>query len=150
MVPIISNWITLSVLSAITFAFGDLVVVKSSIEHIGVTVMFIMYTIVVGIINFLYILYNYSTYQNHIYSLTFNQWSLILLMSLFYIIAYLSHFMGLQIAPNPGYSNALVMFHVAILTILSYLLYNKPLNLYGIIGIVFMMIGGYMISVYSN
>lgn len=146
----ILNWITLSVLSAVTFALGDLVVVKSSIEHIGVTVMFIIYTILVGIINFIYLFYNYSTYQNHINSLTYNQWSLIILMSIFYIIAYLSHFMGLQKAPNPGYSNALVMFHVAILTLLSYFLYNKPLNRYGIIGILLMMIGGYMISVYTS
>lgn len=144
------NWITLSILSAVTFAFGDLVIVKSGIEQINTNFMFIMYTIITGLANLAYLAYNYPSYRTSVYSMTNKHWMLILSMSGFYMIAYLTHFFGLQKAPNPGYANALVMFHVAILTILSYLLYNKPLNRFGIIGILLMMIGAYYITIYSS
>ena len=147
---ILENWIFLSIFAAITFGLGDFIVVLSEKRKMDTFLLYIMYTIVVGIFSMLFVLGNKNTLMPQIKNFDSYHWGVIFLFSIFYFAAYMTHFKALRIAPNPGYSNALIMFHVIILTLMSYFYLNKPLNIRTVIGIIITMIGSYIIIVNAS
>lgn len=140
------NWIIIALISAITFALGDAVVVKSGLENgDGGIPLFIAYTILMGGLCLVYLLV-YPEKIEEIYKYRFQS---ILVITLLFLVAYYCHYLSLTTSPNPGYANALVMFHVAILSLIGYFYLGKPLNKKTISGIILMFIGAYLVVVYS-
>lgn len=142
------SWILFALISAITFALGDLMVVYIS-HNIDTVLLFIVYTILMGLVCFVYLLYNVAYLQN-IQQFSQYQWIILSIITLLFIFAYLSHYKALTLAPNPGYANSLITLHVILLSVLSYYLLDKPINLYTMIGIIMMLSGGVLINIYSE
>lgn len=141
---IITNWVFLSAFAALTFGIGDFIVVLSEEFGMDVFTLYMAYNIIVGLLCFLYIIIFGGS--ETIINFNNREWVIVLMFSLFYFVAYLSHFQALQRAPNPGYSNALIMFHVVILTLLSYYILSRPLNKMTILGIIIAFIGSYIVT----
>ena len=146
----INNWIFLSIFSAIVFALGDFIVVVSEKEGLNVHMLYSAYMISIGLISLIYILFFQEEGISKVQNLSYRSWLLIIAFSALYFLAYISHLQGIQRAPNPGYSNALVMFHVIILTVLSYVFLNKPLNWKTSVGIFLMFVGAFVITTFSE
>jgi len=141
----IPNWAKLAIASAILFGLGDFLVVYSEGKKMDVVTLYITYTIIIGLLNLLYLLLFKKDSVSQILSFRFNEWTIVAGLCLTYLFAYLLHFIAIQKASNPGYANALVMFHVAVLTILSYLFLAKPLGVTAVMGIVLIFIGGALV-----
>ena len=141
------NWIFLSAFAAITFGIGDFIVVLSEQKNMDVFSLYMAYNILVGFLCLIYLLSMEKNSFNQIINFSNNEWLIVFAFSLFYFVAYMSHFKALQKAPNPGYSNTLIMFHVVILTLLSYYFINKPLNWKTVVGILVTFIGAYIVTV---
>lgn len=139
------NWITSATISAISFAIGDALVVKTGIENKGHVPLFLSYTILMGLFALIY-LFIYPEYQIIVANY---RWQSIIGITLLYIIAYYFHYSALTTVNNPGYANALVMFHVAILSIISYFYLNRPLNILTILGITLMFVGAFFVVQYN-
>lgn len=143
------NWIIFAVISAITFGIGDFIVVSSEEKRMNVVTLYITYTILIGLLNLGYLVFFQPAKVKEIFAFKKSEWTIVGALCLFYLIAYLLHFMAIQQASNPGYANALVMFHVAVLTLLSYWFLAKPLNTASVIGIILMFVGGVIITLSS-
>ena len=146
---IMSAWIINAVISAITFAIGDFLVVRTQLENKGIIPLFLAYTLIMGVLVSIS-LYVYPDYYQAIRQYGTNHWKMILAISVIFLVAYYTHFRALTLAPNPGYANALVMFHVALLSLLSYYFLDKPLNRQTVLGIILMFIGAYLVVTYSD
>ena len=144
-----NNWVFLSAFAAITFGIGDFIVVLSEQKNMDVFTLYMAYNIIVGMFCLLYMLLLHENSVNDIIGFNNNEWIIVLLFSTFYFVAYMSHFKALQEAPNPGYSNSLIMFHVVILTLLSYYFLMKPLNMMTIFGMLVTFVGAYIVTVYA-
>lgn len=147
---LLSSWIFLSAFAALTFGLGDFIVVLSKDNKMDVLILYLVYNIVVGILSLLYITLIRSNSMNDIVNFSQVQWLIVAAFSLLYFFAYMSHFTALQVAPNPGYANALIMLHVVILTLFSYYFLDKPLNWQTSIGIIISFIGAYIVTRYAN
>ena len=145
------NWIIYAIISAITFALGDLSIVFSSINQQAnqSNIIFVIYTALMGICSILYIIFS-QEYSQYIISMTPMIWRNMLIITALFIIAYFTHYKAITQALNPGYANAIIMFHVAILTLLSYYYLEKPIDLKIIGGVILMLIGAIIISYYSS
>ena len=143
------NWIYLAAISAVLFGLGDFVVVYSEEKKMNVLTLYITYTIIIGLLNLAYLIFFKKDSLKQILSFNMNDWTIIALLCFFYLFAYMLHFVAIQSASNPGYANALVMFHVVVLTLMSYYYLDKPLNKYSVLGIGLMFIGGYFVTTNS-
>ena len=143
----LETWVYLAIAAAILFGLGDFIVVYSEKENMNIITLYALYTISIGILNLLYLTFVSKDAINTIKKFKFNDWSVVFALCLTYFFAYILHFIAIQTATNPGYANALVMFHVVVLTGLSTLLLDKPLSSRATIGIGIMFIGAYFVSV---
>jgi uncharacterized membrane protein len=146
---VIPNWALLAIISAILFGLGDFIVVYSEKKKMDVVTLYITYTIIIGLLNLIYLFFFKKESIPQIIAFSQKQWLLIAGLCVTYLFAYLLHFVAIQKASNPGYANALVMFHVVVLTGLSYMYLAKPLNSQAIIGIGLIFVGGAMVTMYS-
>lgn len=147
---IVQNWVFLSAFAAITFGLGDFIVVLSGEKKMDVFTLYMAYMILVGILSFLILTVIKNDAMDQIINFTKNEWYIVFAFSFLYFFAYMAHFRALQKAPNPGYSNALIMFHVVILTLFSYYFLKKPLNSLTVLGIIITLIGVYMVINYAS
>jgi len=147
---LLHNWVFLSAFAAITFGLGDFIVVLSEQMKMDVFTLYMTYTIVVGFLSLLYMVTMQKDSVQQITNFSNIEWTIVSAFSILYFFAYMSHFKALQEAPNPGYSNALIMFHVAILTLLSYFFLSKPLNWKTVVGILITFIGAYIVTKYAT
>lgn len=143
-------WIGLAAISAIAFGLGDFIVVYSESKKIDVVTLYILYTILIGLMNLAYVILFRRETLRKISSFDVSKWMIVVGLCVTYLIAYLLHFVAIQQATNPGYANALVMFHVVVLTLLSYWFLSKPLGTQSVIGIALMFIGGLFITLGST
>jgi drug/metabolite transporter (DMT)-like permease len=143
------NWIASAAISALTFAIGDFLVVKSQVEHLGAIPLFLSYTVLMGVIGAA-ILFLSRDYYETVAGFDSHHWIVILGVAVLFLVAYYTHFLALGQAPNPGYANALVMFHVALLSAISYFALGKPLNRETVFGIALMFAGSYFVIMYSR
>lgn len=148
--PLLKNWIFLAAFAAFAFGLGDFIVVLSEQKKMDVITLYIVYCIVIGIVNAFYLFFIRKNAIKQVINFSFIEWGIVLSFSLLYFFAYLTHFKALQLAPNPGYANALIMFHVVILTLFAYFYLNKPLNLYTVLGIAITFVGAYIVTKYSG
>ncbi len=146
----LSNWIYLSLLSALLFGLGDFTVVYSNKYKMDVVNLYIVYTIIVGLINLLFVLFRKPDVINAVKEFNQMEWIVVGIFCFTYLFAYLTHFIAIQKASNPGYASALVMFHVVVLTVLSYFFLNKPINSYTIFGMILTIIGALLVTTYSE
>jgi drug/metabolite transporter (DMT)-like permease len=144
---LLQNWIFLSGFAAITFGIGDFIVVLSEQKNMDVFTLYMTYNILVGLLSFVYLFVMERNSFDQIINFSNIEWLIVFAFSFFYFFAYMSHFRALQKAPNPGYSNTLIMFHVVVLTLLSYYFINKPLNWKTVVGILVTFIGAYIVTV---
>jgi drug/metabolite transporter (DMT)-like permease len=143
------RWILLAAFSAIFFGLGDFIVVASENQKMDVVTLYITYTILIGLLNLIYLVLFRQWSIGAIKNFTTNQWLIVLGLCFFYFFAYMMHFIAIQEATNPGYANALIMFHLVLLTTLSWYFLNKPLNKLAGLGVAFMFFGGYFVTMYS-
>jgi EamA-like transporter family len=147
---LLDNWIFLSVFAAIIFALGDFVVVGAN-GYMDIKILYVAFIICTGLVSLIYILMHHKDLFGKLRSeMSYKHWALMLGFCFIYFFGYLSHLQAIQIAPNPGYSNALVMLHIAILTVLSYMYLGKPVNSKAIYGIGIMFIGAYTLIMNSD
>jgi uncharacterized membrane protein len=143
------NWVTLAALSAILFGLGDYIVVFSEQRKMDVITLYITYTVLIGLVNLIYLVFFHKNAKD-VLKFGSTEWAIVAGLCVCYFLAYMLHFVALQKAPNPGYANALVMFHVVILTALSVIYLKKPVNLPSVIGIALMFVGGWLLTVYAG
>lgn len=142
------SWIYLSIVSAILFGLGDFIVVYSA-KKMNVLTLYVTYTILIGLINLIYLLFFHQNGVSQIRSFGSTEWMIVAGLCLMYFFAYMSHFYAIQQATNPGYANALVMFHVVVLTALSYFFLAKPVNPKALIGVGLIFVGGWLVTLFS-
>lgn len=143
------RWVILAVLSAIFFGLGDFIVVMSENRNLDIMTLYITYTILIGLLNLLYLVLFKRKSITTIKEFSLNQWWIVLGLCFFYFFAYMMHFIAIQEATNPGYANALIMFHLVILTLLSWYYLSKPLNSMTVFGIILTLIGGFFVTIYA-
>lgn len=144
----IKGWVIMAGVSAILFGLGDFIVVYSDTKKMDVVTLYVTYTILIGLLNLIYLLIKRDGVKT-IMGFGGGDWKIVVGLCVTYFAAYLLHFIAIQRASNPGYANALVMFHVVVLTLLSYYLLAKPLNAKAVIGMVLIFIGSGLVTLYS-
>lgn len=144
------NWILLSGLAALSFGVGDFVAVFTGHRDINIILLFTVYCVIIGVVNAIYLLFFRTDAMQQITNFDSTEWFLIIAFSGLYYFAYITHFVALNTAPNAGLANALVMFHVVILTLLAYFVLMQSLNWQTVLGIIITFIGAALITVYSN
>ena len=143
------KWVLLAIAAAVLFGLGDFIVVYSEKQNMDVITLYVTYTILIGVINLIYLLGFHKNGVETIKKFDFSDWSVVGLLCVTYFFAYIMHFIAIQTATNPGYANALVMFHVVVLTGLSTLVLGKPLSKEALGGIALMFVGGYFVTTHS-
>jgi drug/metabolite transporter (DMT)-like permease len=143
------DWVMMAIVSAILFGIGDFIVVYSEDKRMNIITLYVTYTILIGLLNLIYLIVFRTDSIKDIYNFGIFQWNIVLGLCFFYFFAYMLHFFAIQKASNPGYANALVMFHVIVLTMLSYYFLSKPLNIMTMMGIGLIFVGGYLVTMYS-
>lgn len=144
---LLENWVFLSSFAAITFGLGDFIVVLSEEKKMDVFTLYMTYSVVVGILSLIIMVAVEKDSIKQVINFSKIEWGIVFAFSFLYFFAYMSHFKALQKAPNPGYSNALIMFHVVILTLFSYVFLKKPLNWKTSVGIAITFFGAYIVTV---
>jgi drug/metabolite transporter (DMT)-like permease len=142
-------WVLLAITSAILFGLGDFLVVYSEQQKMDVITLYVTYTIIIGLINLIYLIFFRKSMLSQVQKFTRNEWAIVAGLCVMYFLAYMLHFVAIQQASNPGYANALVMFHVIVLTALSYWFLSKPVNMKALIGVGFVFVGGWLITLFS-
>jgi uncharacterized membrane protein len=137
----VPGWAHIAMISAILFGLGDFIVVYSEKNKTDVVTLYITYTIVIGLLNLIYLLVFKKDSVPHIMNFNRNEWMIVAGLCVTYLFAYLLHFVAIQKATNPGYANALVMFHVVVLTLLSWWFLAKPISAQAVIGIGLIFVG---------
>lgn len=143
------NWVLLAIIAAVLFGLGDFIVVYSEVQKMDVITLYITYTILIGLINLIYLLFFRRSSFNQIRKFNSKEWLIVIGLCLMYFFAYMSHFVAIQQATNPGYANALVMFHVIVLTGLSYYFLAKPVNPKALFGVGLIFIGGWLVTLFA-
>jgi len=141
--PFFNNWIIMALLSSIAFGLGDFLVVKLTSEsNLSDHSIFLFYTLVLGLLVVFYFVFSGRTndYLKMLTDNTNNIYSLIII-SFSMLLAYYFHYRALISAPNPGYANSLIVFHVIVLTLLSHLFLGKSLNIMAFLGIILTILG---------
>jgi uncharacterized membrane protein len=144
------NWVFLAAFAAFTFGLGDFIVVLSEQKKMDVVTLYFTYTVVVGILSGIYLFLIKKNGLNQVINFSSTEWLIVASFSALYFFAYLAHFVALQRAPNPGYANTLVMFHVVILTLFAYYYLDKPLNWITVLGMIITCIGAYLVTMYAG
>lgn len=139
------TWAWLSIISAVLFGLGDYIVVFSEQSRMNIITLYATYTILIGLVSFIYLVWFRKNGVKDVLAFRGKEWMIVAGLSLMYFFAYILHFIAIQIATNPGYANALVMFHVLVLTMLSYFFLSKPLSMKSLAGILLMFIGAYYV-----
>lgn len=145
----LKDWVIMAIVSAVFFGIGDFLVVFSEERRMNVVTLYITYTILIGLLNLVYLLAFRKDSIKQIYDFDTSQWNIVFGLCFFYFLAYMLHFVAIQKASNPGYANALVMFHVIVLTMMSYYILSRPLNAMTVAGIGLIFAGGYLVTMYS-
>lgn len=145
----VQAWVWLAIASAVFFGLGDYLVVYSEQRKMNVITLYVTYTILIGLANLVYLLWFRKNGVRDVVSFTKEQWLIVVGLCVLYFFAYMMHFVSIQRATNPGYANALVMFHVVVLTMLSYWFLGKPLNAKAVGGIALIFIGGWLVTMNS-
>lgn len=143
------RWVLLAALSALFFGLGDFIVVTSENLKMDVVTLYMTYTILIGLLNLLYLVLFRNWSIQAIKEFSSKQWWIVFGLCFFYFFAYMMHFVAIQEATNPGYANALIMLHLVILTLLSWYYLSKPLNSMTVMGIILIFIGGFFVTVYA-
>ena len=138
------NWVTVALISAIAFALADFNVVVYAAKIPSKT-LFVVYTILMAVILLFYVGFDQSLIQE-ISNLTTPMMYRLVFISILFLVAYVTHFKAISTSVNPGYANAIVMLHVAFLSLLSYWFLDRPLNNYAVTGIILMFVGAVMVS----
>src|SRR6187551_989689 len=94
------NWIFLAVVSAVFFGLGDFIVVYSEHLKMNVVTLYVTYTVMIGLLNLLYLLFIRTDSISEILQFTSVDWSIVVGLCFFYFLAYLLHFVALQKAEN--------------------------------------------------
>jgi drug/metabolite transporter (DMT)-like permease len=144
------NWIFLAIFSAITFGLGDFIVVLSEQRKMDVITLYNVYTVIVGILSAIYLFVIKKNGVKQVVNFSSIEWLIVGAFSFLYFFAYVAHFIAIQKAPNPGYANSLIMFHVVILTVLAYYFLGKPLNSMTVVGMAITFVGAYIVTQYSG
>jgi len=139
-----SSWVLASALAAVLFGLGDFLVVKTEQQATSLAV-FLAYSIIIGLGSALIL--SFRKDKTKLLGKLVNDVGLKTLFSIaaLHFLAYNLHFYAIQKAKNPGYANALVMFHVAVLALLSWWFLGRPLSFGGVIGVVTMFVGAFII-----
>lgn len=131
------SWPALAAIAGLLFGVGDFLVVKTEKKASALSV-FAAYSVAIGAASAMILMNQPKETQN----ITANVgWGMIMIIAALHFVAYLTHFMSIQRASNPGYANAIVMFHVVVLALLSWKYLAKPLTPKGVLGIALMFIG---------
>lgn len=136
-----ASWVFAATLSAILFGIGDFFVVRTE-QKADVLTVFAAYSFLIGLGSLMVLINQKGSVQSLLSNVGLGTLALIAVLHFF---AYLFHFYAIQQATNPGYANALVMFHVVVLAGLSWWFLGKPLSAIGVFGVLLMFAGAYVI-----
>lgn len=139
-----ASWVAAASLAAVLFGLGDFLVVKTECQASALTV-FLAYSIIIGIGSAIILAIRKD--KTKLVRKLMDNVGLKTLLSIaaLHFFAYIFHFYAIQKATNPGYANALVMFHVAVLALLSWWVLGKPLSASGLAGVLIMFVGAFII-----
>lgn len=76
-------------------------------------------------------------------------WKIILILIICGIFSYIGNLLlakSIKLAPNPGYSLAILSTNIVIITIFSYFIFKSDLDFKSIVGIIFCIIGVVILS----
>lgn len=143
------RWVMLSLISAISFALGDFLVVKVTSQGvIGEQGVFAVYMILCAIAITIYLCWSNNISVELFYGLSNTQTpTYLLVISALMLVAYYSHYLALTGAPNPGYANSLIVLHVIFLSMLSYYFLDKPLDRLRVFGILLTITGAIIVAI---
>lgn len=146
------RWAMLSLISAISFALGDFLVVKVTNQGvIGEQGVFAAYMILCAVAITIYLWWSKNISLDYLRSLSNSQTLTNLsVISVLMLVAYYSHYLALTGAPNPGYANSLIVLHVIFLSILSYYFLDKPLDRARVLGILLTITGAIIVTLPPN
>jgi len=135
------NWFILSLLAA--FAFGGMTLLFRIATDKGISpVLGLFYIILVATI--LLGVYNFSVEKSFVTSK--NIIIILIIAGVFSFIGNTLLFKALGSAPNPGYAEAVGSLRILLITFISILIFSLKLNLLGILGSIFVVIGIILLS----
>lgn len=132
------NYIFYAIISAVFFSIYELLYKFTNVVKIPVDYFICLWYLFASIFSLFYF-FNHKVYE---YKFEFNTLLLICIISVLTIIGNFCYFSSCKLAINPGISRATYSaFVVLFLTIISYLGFNKTLNIYELLGIIFILFG---------
>jgi drug/metabolite transporter (DMT)-like permease len=148
------TWIS-DILIASIFVSASYITVKYAVIKSGnnnglLERSFIILSLTMGILAILTLLFFKETRNNiikDIKNIESSKW--ILLSGLCIFISYFFLFRGSVSAPNLGYARSILTIDIIMLTIFSALLFNAPISLTSILGMIFIILGILLVSLYN-
>ncbi len=147
-----SNWITDTLIASVLVTASYLAVKYASTNSNNTGVEergFIIISLSMGLIALLLLIFVKETRNNvinDIKNIKVSKW--LMITGLLIFVSYFYLFRGSVTSPNLGYARALLTLNLVMLTILSALLFNSPISLPAVLGMVLIISGIILISLY--
>ena len=132
------NYILFSFLSSILFVIYESLYKFTDVVKLPVNYYICIWYLFAGFFAFIYLITN-KVYQ---YKFKTNHLLIIAIISIITLVGNFFYFNACKIVDNPGLSRATYSaFLILILTTTSYIFFNKKINLYEFLGIIFILFG---------
>ncbi len=148
-----SNWILDTLIASVLITASYLILKYASIKSNNNNVAergFIIISLSMGLCALLLLIFVKETRNNIINDLKnikINKW--LIVSGIIIFISYFYLFRGSVTAPNPGYARALLTIDLVMLTILSVVLFGSPISLTSVIGMILILFGIGLVSLYN-
>lgn len=147
-----SNWILDTLFASALLTVSYLIVKYASIKSNNDAVAergFIIISLTMGLVALLLLLFVKETRNNIINDLKNTKVSKWLIISgLIIFVSYFYLFRGSVTAPNPGYARGLLTIDLVMLTILSAILFDAPISITSVLGMLLIISGIILVSLF--
>lgn len=148
-----SNWILDTLIASVLITISYVILKYASIKSNNNDVAergFIIISLSMGFCALLLLLFVKETRNNIINDLKnikVSKW--LILSGIIIFISYFYLFRGSVTAPNPGYARGVLTIDLVMLTILSAILFGAPISMTSVLGMLLIIIGIMLVSLYN-
>ena len=144
------SWIILAILAALATANGTILLKLVNNSNFDNEFVLAVVFIIIGLFSLIFLVY-----KKNILFKNFNNCSkftlfILIVYAIFIILEYILLINAIKYSPNIGFTRIIINFNIIITLLVSYFIFKEKINLKCLIGILFCLIGIFIIAYYYD
>ena len=145
-----TNWILLSFLAALATAAGTIFLKLVNNTKFDNEFVLAIVFIIMGLFSLIFLLFKKNILFKNFDNCSKFTLFILILYAIFIIIEYILIINAIKYSPNIGFTRIIINLNIIITLLISYFIFKEKLNLKCIIGIIFCLIGIFIIAYYYD